>query len=304
MTISDSIFLFKILPALVKVFAVLGAIFAGYLVYSGLSSRIEKQHIRLRLKGALQEKNLQYRDKVAKGNVEILFKEAGNPLGINGIRWEIFKWALMILVSSNYIFIPYLMKGDFSSFYILIILGGMILLSPTFPYSLTRFILNRVIEYRKAKRNSELFSLYDMLISELQMMNSTRVNAYSLLRTLKPYFKELDGPLTRLLANWTKDEGPEIALELFADEIGTGEAKSLSNVLKKFDENTKDTILKSLKGMEEMFITSQIENYRRKRKLYVDLAGLPIRAAHGLILLNFVLVIIAMVAFILQDARL
>lgn len=301
---SDSVFLYKYLPILIRCVAVVVAIVSGYLLYSGLSNRVERQHIRLRFKEALKEGQNQFKKQAETSKTEQLLKEAGYPLKINGLRWEIIKWTLLVIVLLNYVVYPYLTNGDIQVFYILGVLAGMIFLSPTFPYSLTRFVLNRLIDYKKAKKNSELFSLYDMLLSEIQMMQQTRVNAYSLIRTLKPYFKELDGTITRLLANWTSHEGPESALEIFAKEIGTNEAKSLANVLKTFDENNRDTIITSLLGMEDMFITSQIENYRRKRKLYVDLANLPIKAAHGLILLNFIVVIVYMVSYLMSDARL
>jgi hypothetical protein len=277
---------------------------AGYMVYSGLANRMEKQHLRIRFKESVIVQKEKFKEKASNGKNEDLFKEAGYPLGINGLRWEIIKWVLLSFVILNYIFYPILTTGDFSLIAVVLIIVGMLMTMPTFPYSITRFVLNRLIDYKKAKRNSELFSLYDMLISEIQMMQNTRINSYSLLRTLKPYFKELDAPLTRLLTGWTNDEGPEKALDVFAKEIGTNEAKSLANVLKKFDENKRETILQSLQGMEDMFITSQIENYRRRRKLYVDLANLPIKAAHWLILLNFIVVIVTMVSNLMKEARL
>lgn len=304
MEIYNDVFLYKVVPLVVRVVPIMLSFLAGYLIYSGLASRIEKQQLRIRFKVAVDGRNEKHKEKVNNSKSEKLFKEAGYPLGINGIKWELIKnglWALAIL---NYVFFPIITTGDFSIIVLILVMIGMIMLLPTFRFSLTRFILNRLIDYKKAKRNAELFSLYDMLISEIQMMQNTRINSYSIIRTLKPYLKEIDGPLSRLLAGWTSDVGPEKALDAFAKEIDTNEAKSLANVLKKFDENKKETILQSLKGMEDMFITSQIENYRRRRKLYVDIANLPIKAAHGLIILNFVVVVVFMVSNIMKGAHL
>ncbi|MFP7442555.1 hypothetical protein SFC50_02510 [Bacillus infantis] len=301
---NETMFLYKFLPILIKSIAIILALVSGYLVYSGISSRVEKQHLRLRFKEEIAKRQNRLKVQAETGKAEEIFKEAGYPLGITGVRWTIIYWILLAFLFINYIAYPYMAKGSISLISIVIIVSVMTLLSPAFPFSLTRFILKRLIEYKKAKRNSELFSLYDMLLSEIEMMQQTRINAYSLIRTLKPYFKELDGTITRLLANWTSDNGPDYALDIFAKEIGTNEAKSLANVLKKFDENKRDTIILSLKGMEDMFINSQIENYRRKRKLYVDLAKLPIKATHGLIILNFVVVIIFMVSYLMKDSKL
>ncbi|MCM3619736.1 hypothetical protein M3936_19380 [Sutcliffiella horikoshii] len=284
-------------------FGIVGAIGSGLLVYLGLSSRKERLHYRLRFKQALKEQQEQIIFKSEESKLETIFKDAGYPLGINAIKWHLFSYSLLVLLSLNYIIYPVLFKGDFSAFSILGIMALMFGISPNFPFSLTSFILKRWIEYKKAKKNAELFSLYDMLISEIQMMNSTRINAYNLLKGLKPYFSEINGELNRLLINWNSDKGPAHALEIFAKELNTPEAESLITVLKTFDENKRETILQSLRGMEDTFINSQIENYRRKRKLYVDLGKLPIKATHFLVLLNFVVVIVYMVSFIMSESR-
>jgi hypothetical protein len=303
-SIENSIFLYKVLPLAIKGIAALMAILAGYLVYSGLATRMEKQQVKFRFKVAMLEEKKKFIEKASTSKNENIFKEAGYPLGINGVRWEIIKWSFLVFTIGNYIVFPLMVRGDYSLVSAVLIVVCFVLIMPTFPFSITRFILNRLIEYKIAKMNSELFSFYDMLISEIQMMQNTRINSYSLIRTLKPYFKELDAPLTRLLTSWTSQEGPEKALDAFAQEINTNEAKSLANILKKFDENKRETILQSLKGMEDSFVTSQIENYRRRRKLYVDLAKLPIKLAHWLIIFNFILVIVHMVSFYMKDARL
>lgn len=281
----------------------LGAIGSGLLVYLGLSSRKERLHYRLRFKQALKEQQEQIVVKSSEGKLEKVFKDAGYPLGINAIRWHLFSYSLLVLLILNYMVYPYLFKGDFSIFSVVGIVVIMFGISPKYPFSLSTFILKRWIEYKKAKKNAELFSLYDMLIGEIQMMNSTRINAYNLLKGLKPYFSEINGELNRLLINWNSDKGPEYALELFAKELNTPEAESLVTVLKTFDDNKRETILQSLKGMEDTFINSQIENYRRRRKLYVDLGKLPIKATHFLIILNFVVVIVYMVSFIMSESR-
>ncbi|NLP52202.1 hypothetical protein [Bacillus sp. RO1] len=260
-------------------------------------------HYRLRFKQALKEQQEQIVVKSSEGKLEKVFKDAGYPLGINAIRWHLFSYSLLVLLILNYMVYPYLFKGDFSIFSVVGIVVIMFGISPKYPFSLSTFILKRWIEYKKAKKNAELFSLYDMLIGEIQMMNSTRINAYNLLKGLKPYFSEINGELNRLLINWNSDKGPEYALELFAKELNTPEAESLVTVLKTFDDNKRETILQSLKGMEDTFINSQIENYRRRRKLYVDLGKLPIKATHFLIILNFVVVIVYMVSFIMSESR-
>ncbi|MFE7064181.1 hypothetical protein ACFVAD_18790 [Sutcliffiella sp. NPDC057660] len=295
--------LFKVLPYLIYIVAVVFALVSGVLVYSGLSSRKERLQFRLRFKQAIQEQQSQMKEKAVESKVETVFREAGYPLGITAIRWMVLKNSLLILLILNYLVYPIMFKGDYSLISILMIFFVMAAISPTFPFSITRFFLNRWTEYKKAKRNAELFSLYDMLISEIQMMNTTRINVYNLLKGLTPYFSEIKKDLNKLLINWNSDQGPSLALDQFASELDTNEAKSLVTILKTFDENQRETILTSLKGMEDTFINSQIENYRRRRKLFLDLGKLPIKTTHFLILLNFVVVIVYMVSFIMSESR-
>ena len=145
--------------------------------------------------------------------------------------------------------------------------------------------------------------LYDLVINELEAMDVTRVNTYNLIRNLKPYFEYINGSLSQLLARWTDDGGPREALERFGEDIGTKEAKSLAATLKTLDENERLTVLSALRGMNNMFVRSQIENYRRRRKVMTDLGSLPIRITHFLILLNFIAVVVYMVMVIMQNAR-
>ncbi|MGE8081334.1 hypothetical protein [Peribacillus loiseleuriae] len=300
-----SIYFYQSLSFIVTSSAYLLSIMSGFFVYAGLTTKVERTHHRLRFKEEWQEQKSGYIDKRSKSKSEYLFKESGNPFGLTAIRWDISRAIFMLVVFLNYILYPWVNSGSPQfSIFILVALIAISTEPSLGKLSIMHFMLNRLILYKKAKRNAELFSLYDMLVSEIQMMNSTRINIYSLLRTLTHYFRELNGTLKRLLSNWTSDLGPDEALELFAKEIDTSEAKSLATVLKTFDNNDKETILISLRGMEDMFVTSQIENYRKRRKLYVDLANIPVMAAHWLILFNFLIVIINMVLAILNGAKL
>ncbi len=284
--------------------AYLLSLLSGIFVYAGITTKVERNHHRLRFQDQWREQKGGYIENRLKSKSEKLFKEAGYPLGLTAIKWDLIRVICVVLVFLNYVIYPWLNSGgpQIGIFFLLTVIT--LSTEPSFgKFSLMYFVLNRLISYKKAKRNAELFSLYDMLVSEIQMMNNTRVNIYSLLRALTPYFTELNGTLKRLMSNWTSDLGPDEALDLFAIEIDTPEAKSLATVLKTFDNNDKKTILTSLIGMEDMFVTSQIENYRKRRKLYVDLANLPVLAAHWLILFNFIIVIINMVLIILNNAK-
>lgn len=300
----STVLLYKWLPIIVYSIAVIGAIASGYLVYSGLSSRYEKMHHRLRVRESLLSKKEQFVTYSNNSQFEEMLRLAGYPLGINALRYNIIHLCLFAFLLLNYIVAPYVSSGTFSTTALIIIVLLFLMTTPAFPYAIVYYLLKRLGEYQKAKRNAELFVLYDLLISEIQMMNTSRINAYNLLRGLRPYFTQIEGSLNRLITNWTKDAGHIKALDDFAAEMGTTEAEALVTVLKTFDENARSTILTSLKGMEEVFANAQIENYRRRRKLFIDLARIPIKTGHFLIILNFVVIIVYMVSYYMNDAKL
>ena len=299
----ETILIYKLLPILIYFVAIVGAITSGLLVYFGLASKQERKQTRLRVKQQLESNKEKVVKQASDSPGEQLLREADYPLGINGIKYYIFFVSLMVVLTGYYLVFPFLMGQFISVWRILFLIVVYFVFLPTFPYSLFRYVLNAVIAYKQAKRNSEVFMLYDLVINELEGMDVTRVNTYNLIRNLKPYFEYINGSLSQLLARWTDDGGPREALERFGEDIGTKESKSLAATLKTLDENDRSTVLSALKGMNNMFVRSQIENYRRRRKVMTDLGSLPIRITHFLILLNFIAVVVYMVMVIMQNAR-
>lgn len=279
------------------------AIVSGVLLYSGLTSSLEQKFLRLRFQENIRLQQQRFKQEVLNSKAELLFKQAGYPFKLNNLRWMYIQFTLLGILAINYILIPLLTTGTYSLSAVIMLIVVFLFTWTSFKYSIIRYTLNKVGEYKKEKRNAELYSLYDMILSEVEMMNTTRINAYSLLRSLKPYFKELDGAMTRLLSNWTSSLGPEKALDLFAEELGTKEVKSLVTTLKRLDDSKKEAIVQSLTEMKDMFVLSQIESYRRRRKVYVDVANIPVKAAHFLIIFNFLVVIVYMVSNIMQNAK-
>lgn len=302
---TENIALLRFLPYVTYIVALVGAVTSGVLVYSGLATKLERRHLRLRLKEGWDDSKRNFVDQAKSSPLEQLLIMARYPLGLNALRVNILYIGLLLLVIMNYGLTPLLLIGEVKGWPILISVITVIILYPGLPFSPVRMLLNQLIEYRKAKRNAELFSLYDMLVSEIEMMRNTRINVYSLIRTLLPYFVEIKPQLTKMLSEWSSSSvGPYEAINGFAESINTSEAKSLATVLKTFDENSRDTLLTSLRGMEDIFITSQIENSRRKRKMFVDVLSIPVKSANFLIMLNFVFVIVVMTMKMMEGTSL
>ncbi|WP_430357121.1 hypothetical protein [Terribacillus saccharophilus] len=297
----EQMLIYKIIPIIFYGFETILALTTGYLVYSGLTTNTERLQTRLRIKQSLNNSKEQL-VKTAKGTkAEEWFKITNYPLGLNSTRYFVIYFTIIGLLLANYILLPILTGRLVSNWAFLGIFALALLFLPSFPYSLFIYTMKRIVEYRTAKKNAEIFMLYDLITNELRMMNNTRTNAYNMLRNLRVYFDVISEPYNRLLTNWTNDEGPQIALNRFADEIGTKEARALANIISKMDEIEIDTALNSLSGLNDMFIKSQIENYRRRKKVTNELSSIPIKITHFLIILNFVAVVIVMVMEILKQ---
>ncbi|QAS54823.1 hypothetical protein [Halobacillus litoralis] len=298
----DEVLVFKILPYFSYGLFIILALSSGVLIYSGLSSRTERLQTRLRIRQSVKENNEKLSLMAEKSKAEGWLKEAEYPFKVNAFKYNIFLYGLILVLIFNYIVVPIAIGETISPWTYIILLTLYVFLLPNNPYSIFVYIVKRVIDYRVSKKNAEVFMLYDLLINELEMMTTTRINSYNLLRGMKPYFEVISGSFTKLLTTWSSDEGPEKALDKFAIDIGTKEAESLANVIKTLDDVERHTAIESLKGMNDMFVQSQIENYRRRRKVTTDLASLPIQATHRIIILNIIIVIVVMVS-VLMDAN-
>ncbi len=299
----ETIWIFKALPYLIYVIGFVLAITSGALVYSGLSTQTERMQTRLRIKQSIQNNNIKLQKSASNSGAEDWLRKAGYPLGLNAFKYYLFLLGLVILLLLNYVAVPLSMNSTVNLWILIAIVIGIVLALPFFPYSLFVYAMKRIVDYRQAKKNAEIFMLYDLLIKEIDMMNNSRINTYNVFRNIKPYFDVISDNLIKMLSVWSNDEGPDVALERFAEEMGTKEAKSLVSVIKTLDEVDRETALDSLKGMNDMFVRSQIENYRRRRKITTDLSSIPIKITHFLIIFNFLMVIVVMVMKIMSENR-
>ncbi|MDC3424305.1 hypothetical protein NC797_07255 [Aquibacillus sp. 3ASR75-11] len=294
---------FKVLPYLIYFFAVIMALTSSLLIYTGLASQTERMQTRLRIKQSLQKNREKLAQSASRSGTEEWMKKANYPLGLNAFKYQLIFYAFILFLLINYLVLPALYGGEIKTWTLIGIIIAFVLLLPSNPYSLFVYVMKRVIDYKEAKKNAEVFMLYDLLINELESMTNSRINTYNILRNIKPFFDVISGSFAILLTSWSSDEGPEVALDKFAKDIGTQEAKSLVSVMKNLDEVNIETALKSLKGMNDMFVRSQIENYRRRRKVTTDLASIPIKTTHFLIILDFLVVIIVMVSYLMDNSN-
>jgi len=283
--------------------AIVFSLGGGALVYAGLSNSTERLQTRLRMRSTLNKGRALVQESASKSAAEDWLKKAGNPLGLTSLTYHIIFIVGAVILLGNYVFIPFIMTGEFSVIAFAVIFIGFLFFLPSMPYSLFVFFMKRLVDFQQAKKNAEVFMLYDLLINELQMMKVSRINSYNLIKDLLPYFSTIQPFLAKTLTEWSSNIGPDAALENLGKKLGTREGRSLVSVLKSLDRVDRVTAITSLKGMQEMFTRAQIENNRRKRKVTTDLLGIPVKVTHFLIIINFIVVVVIMVSNVLSSSH-
>lgn len=269
-------------------------------MYDGLLSREEKRRSLIMTKRRLKAFQIQIREAAAPKEIEIILKKAGNPLGLTAYRYQLFRYGIILSLGIYYFVFPLVIQQRFVFWVLPIVILLLLASSPKLPFSLFTFVMNKLASIHESRKNNEIFQLYDLLISEIELMESHQVNMYHVLKNLYKNFYSIQPELQELLqpANWKEDPTP--ALEHFAERINTSEAHMLINILSKFDKHTdKEVAVASLESNAELFATNKIENYRMRKKLTYDLALIPIFTTHMLIMAIFlgVIVVLSMYAF-------
>lgn len=299
----SEVLLFKYIDVFKYLVVIVLSFTSGYLVYLGMNSTSERMQHRLRFKSNLQKNKNSILGLAKDSKAEEWFKQAKYPLGLNGIKYYLILYSVTAFLVLYYIVFPVLLGNmDYLAAKAGVILLLIVFALPSNPISLFVYIMKRTIDYQTSKLHSEIFMLYDLIINEIEMMTVHRLNTYSILQNIKPFFYLLQKPLTELLSSWTSD-GPSKALEQFSKHLDSKPSEALIGVLQNLDSMKRETALEQLNGMHGTFAKKQVENYRRKRKITTDLLKIPIKATHFIHILNFVLVVVMMVIAILDKSQ-
>lgn len=191
--------------------------------------------------------------------VERAFKNAGYPLKINSIRWN----AIRLLIVSAYLLLVLLvalLKEPFYWRFIWLAIPLYFLLDAREHFPLNWLLENFQAEQIR-KKNRECFLFYSMIQNEL-MSSDTPLNMYAILNRLMPYFDLIRPAIAKAMLKWK--EGPDVALDAFAQEVGTEEAQDLADILKGIDFYNPKEAVEVLKSRYETFLTIRHEHYRRK----------------------------------------
>jgi len=141
---------------------------------------------------------------------------------------------------------------------------SLYLLTAPKSYMPISYILSKVKSLYTIEKNRECFLLYSMLLNEFNRDDDTTFQLYAILQKMAVYFNKIKPAMLKMLSQWKRN--PEAALDLFAKEVGTAEAKDLAQILKSIDASNAVKARDVIKSRYQQFQTSRHETHRRMLK--------------------------------------
>lgn len=237
-------------------------ILAAVNIYNQIFAGNKKHFSRLRLLNQIKAKTFDFSTVFFNNDLEKLLISAGRPLRLNSVRYNALRLVLFgvwfVILNGRWI----ISGSKYPSNYIFLIISLIIATQPLKGLPLFSLLV-KLVDIRAREKNKECFTLYSMIQNEFYNEVEKPLNMYSTLTKLKPYFKAIDKALGKALLLWKKN--PAEALESFASEVGTEEAKDLAQILKNVDVSSPDDAKDILDSRYEQFVTKRQENNRRYR---------------------------------------
>lgn len=252
---------------IVYFFYIILILIAAYIIYEqpfGVARQYRHGFRRFVLKDKLLNEALRAKNALYNDNLENLLQNAGYPLGLNCIRFMILRYSIFLLfiflILSNW-----LLLGNSLLFnYLIIAILFFVSTSPLLATSPLTLLLHRLEHNRLQEKNKELFSLFSMIENDFILHNDGSTTMYSLLLKLQPYYTLIKPSLGKAILHWR--DGPDVAFDAFAKDIGTNEAKDLANILVSVEATSPKEALDILQSRREIFLTMRHEAYRRSQK--------------------------------------
>lgn len=227
-----------------------GEVKISRMIRSGINQTWEQQ------KAIIQER---YKDEA----VAKMFEKAGSPKWLSEVTFK-FTRDCFIIFQLIYFHGKWLFLGGS---YPIQAVSGIMLIGLVLS---TRkgFPLEKLLVYfekiRNSKKNRELYILYSLLLNEYTISGNKPTNIYTLLRKFRPHFKFLKPALDLCTMHWRRST--TYALETFAREVGTSQAKDLAGILADVDKLAPEDAYTLLTNRYDHFNTIRLEEFRRRSK--------------------------------------
>jgi len=236
---------------------------AAYLVFSYERLGPNKSSRRLRVRQNLYVLQDKFNNLIYDEQAENLLKEAGYPLRITGRTYSLLRIIMVILLLLYFAFDTLINGVPFNMGNIVFALSLYLLTAPK-SYMPISYILSKVKSLYTIEKNRECFLLYSMLLNEFNRDDDTTFQLYAILQKMAVYFNKIKPAMLKMLSQWKRN--PEAALDLFAKEVGTAEAKDLAQILKSIDASNAVKARDVIKSRYQQFQTSRHETHRRMLK--------------------------------------
>ncbi len=238
-------------------------VIVGAVIISNLQFINSKRPVyRLRLMNQVKERTNKVMHNFYNDSLEKLFLSTGKPLSLNSIKYNVIRFFVLscwfIYINVNWL----TYKGCYPYNLVTLILAVFIFSQPYKGFPLF-YLLEKLKELRLRERNKECFTLYSMIQNEFYTDCDRPLNMYATLNKLKPYFKAVDKALGKAILLWKKN--PSEALDAFALEVGTEEARDLALILKNVDISSPKDARDILDSRYDQFVTKRHETHRRYR---------------------------------------
>lgn len=240
-------------------------LYASYFMYGLITTTTERKRFRTRIQRELQKRKTRMILKAEETNFAMKLEQAGRPLALTAFRYQLARWAILFSLGVYYIFLPFASKFEVNLIVLAFIIALFILSSPQLRFSIPHYVLDQLLILRNKKKHQELFTLFDMLQAELtSLAEGQQINVYNLIKDCVQYFDYIDGALIKFLHAWKYS--PQGAKHILATEIGGEDAETLSNILYKIDETSKEQAIEILHGASQVFSVAYFEGGNRKKE--------------------------------------
>ncbi|MBA2176830.1 hypothetical protein H0266_18280 [Halobacillus locisalis] len=244
--------------------------YAAYLSYSYLSSNEERQLFRTRFKKQYQQRQEQVKKRLSYGSLDQRLKSVG--IRMSAIKYQSIRFITIALLTGYYVLRPLVVPElEFQLLSVVLIGFLLVMTEPMLDFSFIRIAISFIDAKKRRKKTIEMFTLYSLIKVELTSDSSmAQTNVYNFLRDTQSLFDDINSTITRFLAQWKSN--PELAKNVFYEDVGGDDAKILGEILYQVDSIPKEEGLKVIDSESEVFshqfFEREVESNIKKSKLF------------------------------------
>ncbi|MDP9729392.1 hypothetical protein FY534_13995 (plasmid) [Alicyclobacillus sp. TC] len=233
----------------------LGVIPAVFFFVSGVQTESERIRFRARVMGRLYAARAKMRSRSEESELQTLFYAADIPWKVSTYR--MLRWMIVafLLVWAGFQVWHRQLWG------VLPPLFFVVLTDPHKGFPMHSLLLLLQKQATK-KRNRSVYLLYRLLYQAVLVFQDRPVSVYDLLRRQWPRVPRLAPFLQRCLLTYV--ENPKASLERFAEEVGTKQAKTLTDMLWQMEEGGAKVALDVFQANYESFQADRKADFKAK----------------------------------------